>query len=118
MAKKISWHANLRYIWQPTIFNSSNLRARWQYRVSRDTLMYQYIFILKNILERKRNFIKNSIRSKNCPHSIHRSNYSKIQFASKTIKTSLYKKPIKALSRAQNHVQKIKFCKNIFPDIH
>jgi hypothetical protein len=35
MAKKISWHANLRYIWQPTIYNSSSLRAKWQYRVSR-----------------------------------------------------------------------------------
>jgi hypothetical protein len=39
MAKKISWHANLRYIWQPTIFNSSNLRAKWQYRVSRGGTM-------------------------------------------------------------------------------
>jgi hypothetical protein len=35
MAKKISWHANLRFIWQPTIFDSSNLRTKWQYRVSR-----------------------------------------------------------------------------------
>ncbi len=44
MAKKFSWHANLRYIWQPTIFNSSNLRAKWQYRVSRDSFKYLSFF--------------------------------------------------------------------------
>ncbi len=43
MAKKNSWHANSRYIWQPTIYNSSNLRAKWQYRVSRGISRFRQI---------------------------------------------------------------------------
>jgi hypothetical protein len=41
MAKKNSWHVNLRYVWQPTIFDVAKLRAKCQYRVSRDVLVDQ-----------------------------------------------------------------------------
>jgi hypothetical protein len=36
MAKQISWHANLRYIWHATLFDVAKLRTKWQYRVSRE----------------------------------------------------------------------------------
>ncbi len=44
MAKKTSWHANLRCIWQPTIFDVAKLRAKWQYRVSRAPSLYPKLF--------------------------------------------------------------------------